>query len=418
MTALVAGALLLPVPLAAVSWFIGRRNRRLRALVFLLAAAALALVLVGSGSNPGPVVLRDIQLGALPVNRLVVGIMIGALGAQALELLLRPSQSPGPESASLLMVPPGLLAMSATGMVPMAAAVGLLLSVVWVRWARAAGPQLPVRSLARQAVLLLAAMLGAAALTRSVEVGAAPGVLEATLVAAVVCGLVGALPLAIWVGSALRVGAAEAGLWRIWVLPVGAVLGARLVAGSPKSVALPLQELLVALGVASALFWAAQSIAGDSNQRYWRALGADAGFVAVGVGLGSPLGLAGALLLVVLHWLDGAVLGGEGGGRPQLLAWAGVSGIPPFGGFGARFVIILAAAPVSGIVWFLLVVALGLVLAGAARGMRSASGRMRQRVSHLREWVAMAASAASLVLGMLPLPVLAVLFGIHLGGAA
>ena len=90
-------------------------------------------------------------------------------------------------------------------------------------------------------------------------------------------------------------------------------MGARVVAGCPHSVELPLQELLVGLGVASGIFWSARAATGGPEDRYWRVLAADTGFMCVGVGLGTAHGLEAALLLVLAHWLGGAVLGRESG---------------------------------------------------------------------------------------------------------
>lgn len=410
---LLAGVLLASVA-AGLGWWLGARWRWVLPLA-VVAVGVVAGLALRSSVGPAPLRMATFGLGSLVASRVAAGVLVGGLGALALELLVAGDTGPGPAAVALalLVTIPAALALLTTGMVPLALGAGLLLAMIWVRWQRVAGPQLPVRSLARQAVLVLAALLAAAALMPSARLDSAPPVLEAMLLAGGVTGLLGVLPFSSWVGAAIRVGRSEASVWRVWALPVGVLVGARLIATSPTSVALPLQELLVALGVASALFWSLRAALGPFQARYWRVLAADTGLICVAVGLGSAEALAAALLLVLAHWLGGAVLGEESGTRSQLLAWIGLSGIPPFGGFAGRILIVIAAAGVSFTLMWSLLLVMGLQLAAAASAMRSTLSSSADPWPWRRELTGLVVAGAVLVLGLVPAQALQAVMGLH-----
>lgn len=407
-----AASCLAPIPMAVVVWRLGTRSGLLLGLSLSLTVLALGLLVASSPLAGGRhQLLADLAPGTLALTRLASGLAIGSLAAQLLEAAL--GRRAGAEAAAaLLLAGPALLVLTSTAMVPLAAGTGLALGVVWVRWVRAAGPQLAVRSLGRQAGIAAGALLAAAALLPSVKTGSAPAVMVAILLAGAVTSLIGVVPFSIVPHAAERIGSGAAAVWRVWLLPVGAYLGLRLVAGSPHSVALPLQELLIGLGVAAAVFWGLHSLVAGPRTRYWSTLAADGGLVAVGVGLGSPTALAGVLVLILAHWLAGAVLGEDTGRRSQLLAWVGISGTPPFGGFTGRLLVVLGAAAVSWPLMGLVLFAGGLQLAGAARGMRTAAAAS-PRLGSAREVMALAAATATLALGVVPQAALAAIFGLH-----
>lgn len=402
--------------LALLAWRVGGRSRILLLGIALVAAVTIAVILVHSLSRvpSNPRLLAE-GLGRLAVSRVGLGVSVGALGALLLELLVGGDSGPSPAATAvaLLLALPASLALATSGLIPLALLVLAVMVVLWARWQRVAGPQLPLRSLARQATVVFAVLLAAAAVLPSTREGSAPAVLEAILLAAGVTGFLGVLPFSGWVGSAVRVGRSEGGLWRIWVVPAAVVMGARVVAGCPHSVELPLQELLIGLGVASSIFWSARAATGGLDDRYWRVLAADAGFMCVGVGLGTAHGLEAALLLVLTHWLGGAVLGRESGARSQLLAWVGLSGVPPFGGFTGRILIVIAASQVSFTVAGLLLFAMGLQLAAGARGIRAAASAAADHLTLWRELLGLLVAAATLLLGLVPSQALGVVMGLH-----
>ncbi|MHB8323387.1 MAG: hypothetical protein ACYDEA_00550 [Candidatus Dormibacteria bacterium] len=399
-----------------LGWRLGRRSRWI-----LLAAVVVVAVVVWAlwirslpPTHPGAR-LATFGLGTLLLSRVVAGVLVAALGALLLELLVAGANGPTPAAVALALalVVPVSLALLTTGMVPLALSLGLLLGMIWGRWQRIAGPQLPFRSLARQGVLVLAALLAAAALMPSARVGSAPAVLEAILLTVGVAGLLGVVPFSAWVGSAAQVGRSEASVWRIWVVPVGALTGARLIATSPGPVALPLQELLIALGLASSLFWALRAVLAPPSARYWPVLAADTGLICVAVGLGSSEGLTAALLLVLVHWLGGAVLGEESGTRSQLLTWIGLSGVPPFGGFTGRILIVIAVAQISFTLMWLLLLVMGLQLAAAAAAMRSTLSSRAPGWPWRREVAGLVVATAVLLLGLVPAQALSVVMGLR-----
>ncbi|MDA8395933.1 MAG: hypothetical protein M0T72_12000 [Candidatus Dormibacteraeota bacterium] len=409
-------SVLLPLPLAALVWRLGAGPRTRLAVVLAGATAVVAFSAVAAATAPAlPRPLADLQIGSLVPTRLAAGVVVAALSAQVLEVAIGEGTTPGLAATSVLLAVPAVVVLTATGLVSVALGCGAALGVVWVRWGRSAGPQLPVRSLARQAMLAMGALLVGAVITPSVEQGAAPGILVAILYAGAVTSLMGVIPFSLIPGASRRVGAAEASLWRVWLLPIGAVLGLRLVAASPHPIQLPLQELLIGLGVASAVFWSLHGLVADPGSRYWSVAAADAGLVAAAVGLGSVTALGAVLLLLLAHWLSGAVLSEDAGRRSQLVAWVGVSGTPPFGGFAGRLLLVLAAAPVSSTLATWLLAVMGLQLAGSALGMRAATQAPRRPPGgRTREAVALLVAVATLVIGVVPQQALAAVFGVHL----
>ncbi len=409
-------SVLLPLPLAALVWRLGAGPRTRLAVVLAGATAVVAFSAVVAATAPAlPRPLADLQIGPLVPTRLAAGVVVAALSAQVLEVAIGEGTTPGLAATSVLLAVPAVVVLTATGLVAVALGCGAALGVVWVRWARSAGPQLPVRSLARQAMLAMGALLVGAVITPSVEQGAAPGILVAILYAGAVTSLMGVIPFSLIPGASRRVGAAEASLWRVWLLPIGAVLGLRLVAASPHPIQLPLQELLIGLGVASAVFWSLHGLVADPGSRYWSVAAADAGLVAAAVGLGSVTALGAVLLLLLAHWLSGAVLSEDAGRRSQLVAWVGVSGTPPFGGFAGRLLLVLAAAPVSSTLATWLLAVMGLQLAGSALGMRAATQAPRRPPGgRTREAAALLVAVATLVIGVVPQQALAAVFGVHL----
>ncbi len=416
MSLALALSFLLPLPLAPVVWRLGAGPRTRLAVVLAGATAVVAFSAVAAATAPAlPRPLADLQIGSLAPTRLAAGVLVAALSAQVLEAAIGEGTTPGLAATSVLLAVPAMVVLSATGLVSVALGCGGALGVVWVRWARSAGPQLAVRSLARQALLAMGALLVGAVITPSVEQGAAPGILVAILYAGAVASLMGIIPFSIIPGASRRVGAAEASLWRVWLLPIGAVLGLRLVAASPHPIELPLQELLIGLGVASAVFWSLHGLVADPGSRYWSVAAADAGLAAVAVGLGSITALGAVLVLLLAHWLSGAVLSEDAGRRSQLVAWVGISGTPPFGGFTGRLLLVLAAAPVSSTLATWLLAVMGLQLAGSALGMRAATQAPRRSPGgRTREALALLVAVASLVIGVVPQQALAAVFGVHL----
>jgi formate hydrogenlyase subunit 3/multisubunit Na+/H+ antiporter MnhD subunit len=306
------------------------------------------------------------------------------------------------------------LALATTGFVPLALLLVMISALIWVRWLHLVGPVLPMRSLGRQSAMVLCALVAAAAVLPSESIGAAPAALTGLLLVGGLGGVVGLLPLSSWVGAASRVAAAEAAVWRIWLVPVGILVLARVLVASPSGLEKVIQLLLVALGLATAIFWSCAGFRTDPSTRYWRVLAADVGIMCVGVASGDAAGLAAAVLLILVHWLVGAALSEPGVARSHLLAWLGVSGVPPFGGFTARVLAVVGAAFMGPVVVALLLIAFGLQLAACGAGVRESVRRAAARGPRLGDWIGLAAALASLVVGLVVGPILSAVFGLRL----
>jgi hypothetical protein len=399
---------------AALVGLVGSRSRWIvlaLTLIFLVLGCLLAVQLLPSAVPLAPHWVLGV--GSIRPTRIAAGLLLGAIAALGLETLVAGDAAPSAPAQAVLLVLVGVAfcLLSSDSLVVVAIAAGALTGAVWLRWQRVMGPQLAVRSAARQSVLVFSSWLAAAAVVPGVRTGSSPPVLAAILIALALAGVIGVMPFSVWVGVAARMGRAEAVYWRLLFLPFGALLEARAIALSPVAVASPLRELLIGLGLATALFWGARALLGPDQGRYFRALACDSGLICVGVALGTVEGLAAALVLVVLHWLSGAVLSDQGGARPQLLAWIGLSGLPPFGGFTGRLLAVLAAVSFSPTLAALLLLVGGLQLGVAAAGMRSTLGTGRGRLSRGGELLGLLVALLTLLLGLVPVPAIHLLFG-------
>lgn len=392
------------VALAVV--ILGGRSRLIQiagALAFLALGAALAshfLLL----ERPAQARLVE-GFGALSPTRIMAGILLGSIAMLALDIAFSGASGPSPaaEALFLALTVVAAAALCTNSLAVLAISVGLLMGAVWVRWQRVAGPQLPVRSIARQSVLATGCLLAAAAVTPSVRVGGAPPLLEGILLAGAVTAVLGVFPFTGWPGAIGRLGRSELAFWRLLLLPTGALLEARLVTMTTSAVASPMREMLIGLGLATALFWGLRGLLGPDQGRYQRTLACDSGLICAGIGFGTVEGLAAAVLLLVCHWLGGAVLASDEASRPRLVGWIGISGVPPFGGFTGRLLLVLAATSFSPVVSGIVLLVSGLQLGASAAGMRSSlSPRTRGASRRSQTVVAMTMAAATLVLGVVP----------------
>ncbi|HVC22314.1 MAG TPA: hypothetical protein VNH82_02635 [Candidatus Dormibacteraeota bacterium] len=403
--------------LAGVSAALTRRARLVPPLLLLLTAAGISLVLVESLASHRPsFLLTEEGPGTLTLTRLPLGILVGGWAALVLELGVghRPPISGSTIATAIAVGVAACLALTVSGVIPLALLLTFMSGLLWVRWQRITGPALPVRSLGRQTAVLLCALLAGAAVLPSERIGAAPAALTAMLMVGGVAGAAGLLPFSSWVGAVSRVLPAEAATWRIWLIPVALVAVTRVVVAGPTVFSQVMQLLLVALGLATAIAWGCAGFWADPNFRYWRVLQADVGFMCVGIGSGDIQGLAAALLLIAVHWLAGAALSEPSGARSHLLAWVGLSGAPPFGGFTGRILAVVGAAFMGPVVVALLLLAFGLQLAACGAGVTEAVRRAAVRGPRPSELIGLLAALGALVLGLVAAPFLQIAFGLHL----
>lgn len=403
--------------LAGASGAISRRVRAIPPLLLVFTAAGISLALVSSLAIPRPSYLLTAGgLGTVALARLPLGLLVGGWAALLLELGVshRPPLSGGTIAAAIAIGVGACLALLVTGLVPLALLLGMMSAAIWIRWQRLSGALLPLRSLGRQSALVLCALLAGAAVLPSERIGAAPAPLAGILLVGGLGGMVGLLPLSSWVGAASRVAPAEAAVWRIWLVPVAIVATARVLVAGPTALTQEMQLLLVGLGLVTAIFWSCAGFRADPSSRYWRVFQADVGIMCVGIGSGDAQGLAAALLLIVVHWLAGAALSEPRGARSHLLAWIGLSGVPPFGGFTGRVLAVVGISFMGPAVVALLLLCFGLQLAASGAGVREAVLRAAVRGPSLGELAGLATAVGSLAIGVVGGPVLQAAFGIHL----
>jgi hypothetical protein len=403
--------------LAGASAVLGRRARLVPPFLLVLAAAGISFALVESLATRRPsYLLTDEGLGTLTLTRLPLGVLVGGWAALVLELGVghRPRVSGSTIAAAITVGVAACLTLMVSGVIPLALLLAVMSGLLWVHWQRTNGPAPPIRSLGRQSAVLLCALLAGAAILPSERIGAAPAALAAVLLVGGLGGVVGLLPFSSWVGAASRVLPVEAATWRIWLIPVGIVTIARVLSAGPTLFAQASQLLLVALGLATAIAWGCAGFWADPSIRYWRVLQADVGFMCVGVGSGDVQGLAAALILITVHWLAGAALSEPRGARSHLVAWVGLSGAPPFGGFTGRILAIVGAAFMGPVVVALLLVAFGLQLAASGAGVTEAVRRAALRGPRPAELLGLLAGVGTLALGVVAGPFVQFAFGLHL----
>ncbi len=417
MSAWTVVALLGAVAVALLCARLPTRARWLAPVLQTLVAVGIALAVLAQ--LPTHAVAANLAvpgLGRLALTRLTAAVLVGSWAAALLEMGSAARRQPsGAAAAVQILVGVGCSAVLAlTGLLPLSLVLAAVMLVVWLRWQRLAGPVLPIRSLARQAAIVLCALLAAVALLPAQRIGAAPPALLAMLLVGGLGGVSGLLPLSAWVGAVTRMGPAEGSLWRVWLLPLGVVTLARVVVPAPHHLAQVLQLLLVALGLASAIFWSGAAINAAPGSRYHRVLAADVGFMCVGIGSGDLIGFAGALLLVLVHWLAGAALSEPQAARSHLLAWVGVSGVPPFGGFSGRLLVLVGSSFMGPLVLSGVVLAFGLQLVACGLGIGEAVRRGSVRGPALSELLGLGAAVATLAMGIFAQPLLRFAFGISL----
>jgi hypothetical protein len=403
--------------IAGVSGTLGRRARLIPPLLLALTAVAISLVLVVSltTSRSSPILSYG-DLGTTYLARLPLGVLLGGWAALLLELGVarRPQLGAGTIAIAIAVGVGCCLALSLTGLVPLALLLALLSGLLWIRWQHLTGPVLPLRSLGRQSAVLLCALVAGVAVLPSLRIGAAPAALAGMLLVGGLGGVAGLLPLSGWVSAASRVPSPEAAAWRIWLIPVAIVALARVMVAGPVALEQVMQLLLVALGLATVIFWGCAGLLADPSVRYWRVLQADVGFMCVGIASGDVQGLAAALLLIVVHWLAGAALSEPRGARSHLFAWLGLSGVPPFGGFAGRVLVLVGVSYMGPVVVAMLLLGFGLQLVASGAGAREAAVRATVHGPRVSELVGLAAAFGALVVGLVAGPVLQTAFGLHL----
>ncbi|HUY61636.1 MAG TPA: hypothetical protein VMW49_07135 [Candidatus Dormibacteraeota bacterium] len=387
-------------------------------LLLLAGAWPLALLLHLAPPRPTALAVGVLGLGRLALERAGAGAVAGGVAALALRALApgRRVLPAGTAAAGIALAGLATLALSVSGLVALAFALAAVLGVCVQRWAAAADAARGPFGL-RLVGIIGCSLLAAAALLPSVRGGGAPAALPALALAAGLAVPLGLLPFQGWGLLAEGVPTADAALWPALVVPVALLGLAGVLVGLPTAVAATLQALVLGLGLASGVLAGVQAVVGLAATRYSRLLVADVALMAVAVATGTLPGLAGALILLVLHWIAGTALGAPSpSARAAVTGWLGVSGLPPGGAFVGRLLVLVAVARLGPVPIVLALLVLLLQLATALRGAveaRQPRAGGRRRLGPVAATVGWVPALGTVALGLVPGPVLAAIFGVH-----
>ncbi len=386
--------------------------------LLLAGAWPLALLIHLAPPRPAALAVGTIGLGRLALTRAGAGVVAGGVAALTLRALVpggRPL-APGSVAAGIALAGLATLALSVSGLAPLAFALAAILGVCAHRWAVASEAARSPIGL-RLVGIVGCSLLATAALLPSVRGGGAPAALPALALAAGLAVPLGLLPFQGWGLMAEEVPAVDRALWASLAAPAALLCLAGVLVGLPVAVAGALQALVLGLGLASAVVAGGLALVGPPATRYPRLRMADIALAAAAVATGTLPGLAAALLLLVLHWIAAITLDGPSPStRAAVTGWLGVSGLPPGGGFAARLLVLVAATYLGPVPVALVVPVLLLQLAAALRGAvevrgpRAGQGRRPRLGAAALAW---APAVGAVALGLGPAPVLAVIFGVH-----
>jgi formate hydrogenlyase subunit 3/multisubunit Na+/H+ antiporter MnhD subunit len=138
-------------------------------------------------------------------------------------------------------------------------------------------------------------------------------------------------------------------------------------------------RIILAMGLATAVWGGLQAVRANPDRRYARVFIADLGLAAAAIGAGHPgLAQSGGLFLVLTHLVTGPLLLQRvqpATSRPRRVAWLLLSGIPPAPSFWGRFLLLEALGQVSSAVLVFALLAMGLLFLSAVLGARPARDR-------------------------------------------
>jgi hypothetical protein len=337
----IAAVLLLP-PL--------RRRRLAWAAPALAGLAGLATTSVGSWPGPAgsPAFGASVALG-----RPGLGLLVAAGIALAGTMALAPRLDGGEVLPACVAAAAVTVAMAATVAVVWSLGVAVAIGAVTVRWI-AVAPGRSTLAAGRVAGLGAAALLGGA--TFLPVAGAAVDArtaLTGALLAGGVAAIVALVPLGGWAAAAVgAVRGADLAPWALLVAPSLLLSVGVLLPGLPAPARSPFANVLLVLGLASALFGGAQALTGSASTRYGRLLIADLALAAAALGSGHQPGRLGGWVLILAHLCAAPLLlhpprGGTV--RQRQLTWLALSGLPPSPAFWGRFLVLEALAATSGV---------------------------------------------------------------------
>lgn len=379
------------------------RRRRLAAFVPLAAAVAALLTLGG-----GPDLDAITAPGGLLLGRPAGGLVLLSALATTVCLLL----APPPDSGEVLVIA-ACGALSAVALAtgsPLTWAVCFVAGsvLVGIRWVSTT-PARATLAAARVATLGAAALVAAAPFLPVDSTTVPP---RAHLAGGLLAGGVAAgfalVPVGGWVtgGARLLRGPALAP-WALVLLPALMLTAQPLHAALPADSRLTFGAILLPVGALSGVWAGVRGLTAARGERYRRVLLADLGLVAMGLATPQPGARLGSLLLMLTHLCVAPLLvhdPGSSASRPQRVAWAALSGMPPGPAFWGRFALVTAlTAAFGGAVLLATVATVGAVLVISLRAARDAasapSAPTPGRAARVAAWLP---PLAALTIGLLP----------------
>jgi len=351
-----AGALLLP-------------RLRLRRLAMVVPLAGLAAIVVaGAGSSPIQFLATTVSISS--VDRAGQGLLAAAAVSLTAAVILAPSLS-GSESFAIGLVGGATVIALATDSVAVwAIALTAAVAALALRWLTAT-PSRATLAAGRVAGGGAAALLGAGLFLPLPDVAGPRPVLVAILLASGVAALMALLPLGGWAAggySSLR--GIDVAPWQLLLAPAVLLSTARLTAALPSASAAVFGRALLVMALATAVWNGLQAARAPLSTRYGRAFLTDLALAAAAVGgTRSSVALTAGLLMVLTHLLLGPVLlplhEEPRRRRPQRVAWALLSGLPPTPSFWGRFLVLEALAQTNAALLYPALVAAALIFVAA-----------------------------------------------------
>jgi hypothetical protein len=391
--------------------------RRWRRTAWVVPALAGLCGLVVSTAAPWPGPAASDRYGAtLALGRPGAGLLVAAGLALALTLALAPRLDGGEVLTACSVGAACVVALAATVPIIWGVAVAVAVACLSVRWITTT-PHPATLAAGRVAGVGAAALLAAAAFLP----GAGPAVdtrtaLAGGCLAAGVAALVALLPLGGWAAACTGVvRGADIAPWALLLAPSLLLESAVLLPGLPAGARVPFANVLLCLGVVSALWGSLMALGSPEPARYGRVLISDLALAAAGLGSTHEAGRLGAFVIVLTH-LGAAplLLHAERPGlrRQRWVAWLALSGLPPTPAFWGRYLVLLALTAAN---WstFLVGLAAATALLGTAARSLGARGRAGEvapapQAARLLAW---AVAAALLALGLAPAALTGDVFG-------
>jgi hypothetical protein len=310
-----------------------------------------------------------------------------------------------------------VVALAATVPIVWSVAIATAVACIAIRWItsvphRATLAAGRVAGLGAAALVAGAAFLPAAGSALDTRTALAGGCLAAGASA-----LLALVPLGGWAAASTAVvRGADVAPWALLVAPTVLLDSGVLLPALPPGARNPFANVLLCLGVASALWGSLAALISPEPARYGRVLIADLALAAAGLGSTHAAGRLGGFVIVLTHLGAAPLLlhaARPGLGRQRRLAWLGICGLPPTPAFWGRYLVLLGLAAASWTTFLVGLAASAALLGTAARslagGWRPGQGTPAPLAVRLIAW---ALALALLGLGLAPAALTGDVFGI------